>query len=141
MVGFLNYYGGTIYIGIKETKNKIRRVVGMSLNEKEKEDAMISIRQICKKVYPDIVLIKMYKIKFVPIKGYNGQYVRGKYVVKILVEMGKPKELYYYQVTPESCRVCFRTENEVLVRNPAIELCKIMEFYKNRSENPLKSRK
>jgi len=117
MVGFLNYYGGTIYIGIKEDTNRLRKAIGITLNEKEKEDLMFQIRQFSGKIHPDIVLVKMYKVKFVPVKNCRGQYIPGRYVVKIIVEMGRPREVYYYHLNDQvGSKVCFRTENEVLVR-------------------------
>jgi predicted HTH transcriptional regulator len=141
MVGFLNYYGGTIYLGIKEDYNKLRKVVGMTLNETEKEELMFNIRQMSGKIQPDILLVKMYKVKFVPVKNPKG-FIRGRYVVKIIVEMGRPNEVYHYHLNDQvGSRVCFRTENEVLVRDSKNELSKIIEFFKKRMERPLEPKK
>jgi hypothetical protein len=38
----------------------------------------------------------MYIIKFVPIKSDNGQYVKGKYVIRIQIKVGSPQNLYSY---------------------------------------------
>ena len=88
-----------------------------------------------------MVFNKLYKVKFVPIKNSQGKYVPGLYVIKIIVEPGKSKETYCFKMTEsEGYRVCFRTENEVLMKQPNVDFLKIIEFVRNRVENPREGR-
>ncbi len=109
IVGFLNSAGGIIYLGIKEESNRLRKTTGISLNEREKEELLVNVRQICEKIYPDIIFTRLFQVKFVPIKTSRNVFVSGKYIVKIIIQMGKPKELYYMYFPQEGARVAFRT--------------------------------
>lgn len=83
--------------------------MGVPLNEKEKEEFLTNIRQICEKIVPDIIFARLFQIKFVPLKTSKNTYVSGKYIVKIIVQMGKPKEVYFMSSLQEGAKVAFRT--------------------------------
>lgn len=108
-MGFLNSVGGIVYLGVKEESNRLRKAVGIPLNEKEKEEFLTNIRQICDKIVPDIIFARLFQIKFVPLKTSKNSFVSGKYIVKIIVQMGKPKELYFMNIPQEGAKVAFRT--------------------------------
>ena len=139
IVAFLNYLGGNIYLGIKEDVEKKRTVVGVTITEQKKEELLTEIRTLCSKITPDIVLSKFYQVRFIPVCKISEKPVLGKYVVKITVQMGNPKEVYHCMLK-DGNRACFRTENEVLVRDPRYDLAKILEVQKLRCENPRKEK-
>jgi hypothetical protein len=86
MVGFLNCSGGIIYLGVKEEESRLRRAVGLRLSERAKEELLFSVRQIAELIEPDIVMAKLYKVTFVPMRnrGTNA-IIAGKFIVKIIV--------------------------------------------------------
>lgn len=72
----------------------------------------MTIRQLADRISPDIVFARLFEIKFVPLKGSKNNWLSGHYVVKIIVQMGRPKEMYYYSMSQEEgVKVAFRTEN------------------------------
>jgi hypothetical protein len=54
----------------------------------------------------------LVQIKFVPVKSaISKAIICGKYIVKVIVQMGKPRELYFSKSNDEGIKVAFRTEN------------------------------
>jgi hypothetical protein len=59
----------------------------------------------------------------------------GRYVIKIIIEMGKPRELYTY-LNSEGYNAAFRTENEVIGRDIKRDFKKVYEIIKDRLLEP-----
>ena len=48
-------------------------------------------------IEPEIIANKLYAVKFVPIRHQKTNLILpGRYIIKIIVEMGSPTELYSY---------------------------------------------
>lgn len=68
---------------------------------------------------------KLYSIKFVPVRSQkNLDIIPGRYIIKIIIEMGKPRELYTY-LNSDGYNAAFRTENEVIGKDIKREFKKI----------------
>lgn len=59
----------------------------------------------------------------------------GRYVIKIIIDMGNPRELYTY-INSEGYNVAFRTDNEVIGKDVKREFKKIYEIIKRRLLEP-----
>lgn len=133
IVGFLNTSGGIIYLGIKEEENRLRSVVSIFLNEAKKEDFLFSFRQmIAENIEPEIIANKLYSIKFIPVRSEKTNCViPGRYVIKIIVEMGIPTEVYSYNGEEGVC-LAFRTENEVISKDPKKDFRRVYQIIRSR---------
>lgn len=133
--GFLNTEGGTIYLGVHENiDTKKRKVLGMQLNESEKEDLLKSIRRIAESLSPDILTNKFYNVQFVPIRSSQppNNYISGRFIVKIIIRYGQRDEIYSYRYDDKDY-FSFRTENEVIHRDGR----EVLNAYRERLKNPL----
>ena len=133
VVGFLNAMGGIIYLGIKEEENRKRSVVSIFLNEAKKEDFLFSFRrEVAENIEPEIIANKLYSIKFIPVRSQKTNcIIPGRYIIKIIVEMGSPTEVYSYNGEEGVC-LAFRTENEVISKDPKKEFRKVYQIIRNR---------
>ena len=97
MCGFLNAEGGIIYFGIKENTNtRKRNAVGMFLNERRKIEFVNTIEKLYSSILPSVGK-SFLRILWVPIRMDNGEFMRGKYVAKVIVEKGAKDQLYSYE--------------------------------------------
>lgn len=73
-------------------------------------------RVLCEKISPEIVNLQLYKLEFVPLRNpaKKNEWVPGKYIIRLRVEMGSQKELYSFRKSDGEELFAFRTENEVL---------------------------
>lgn len=86
----LNSEGGRIYIGISEDK----QVLGIDFdNSKEKDEINQTLNNLVKDFYPSIRKGEI-KIIFIPFKDIKDNFIKGLYVIKIIVPQGNVNELY-----------------------------------------------
>ena len=86
---FLNSEGGRIYIGI----NDEGKVLGISLDFKEKDILNGILNDMLKDLDPCVIKGEI-KIYFIPIKNFKNEFIKGNYVIKIIVPQGDVNELY-----------------------------------------------
>lgn len=116
MVSFLNSDGGYIFIGIKETEDKKRLVVGMNLCEAEKEQIYKDIRHLAQSIQPGVTRSRMVDTVFVPTKyGLNSEKcIPGRYVIKVTISQGNPRELYQIKTSTNATLCYFRYQDECI---------------------------
>lgn len=83
---FLNCEGGNLYIGIVLENNRWL-VAGQELTEVDKEQVLVSFRQMCGSIEPNIQTNKVYHIDFVPVRNPHG-FIPGLNVIKVVVQCG-----------------------------------------------------
>ena len=87
---FLNSKGGRIFIGI--TDDKI--INGIILDDHEKDKNTNEIVNLTYYFYPKC---RTYiDVSFIPIKNDENEYIKNKYVIKIIVSQGETNQLYSY---------------------------------------------
>ena len=134
IVGFLNECGGIIYIGISESSCRIRRVSGSRISEKQKEDILFQMRALCESIEPDVIANRLVTVKFVPVRDpANERYLPGQYVVKVVVEEGRSRELYTYRCKDGEA-LALRTENEVVRVDMNRQVRRVLGIMRDRLE-------
>lgn len=107
---FMNTLGGTIMIGIKQTKSFKNTVVGHPYSGREIEQLKKDVTTIVEKISVMAVANSLVRVDFVPVIDVSSARSSG-YVIKIVVKKGwlsNLRELYQY-----NGNYFFRTTNEV----------------------------
>ena len=93
IVSFLNSRGGTIYIGIEDSKGAVQ---GQFLDRKTRDNFRLWLKQMLEKVHPKVDLNNRQEVltQYIPVK--RGGDFEGKYVVKVIVKQGDPSQVYCF---------------------------------------------
>lgn len=100
ITGFLNSKGGTIYIGVEDTKGVVQ---GQKISRKEQDEFMLFIKFFVEKIRPAVDLVNKEEVKvltiqvtivYVPV--VTNKVFKGKYIIKIIVKQGDPSKTYHF---------------------------------------------
>ena len=119
---FLNCEGGRIYIGINQDK----QILGVDfIDSKERDNVNQDLYNLVKDFYPSVRKGEI-KIYFIPIKNNKNQFIKGLYIIKIIVPQGNVNELYsieqnqyqsYIRENGETKKLdCDMIEKEIITR-------------------------
>lgn len=134
--GFLNTQGGRIYIGIRDSDQK---VVGLELTTKDQDNIVLEVDNLLKDITPYVESHECVTC-FIPLKATNKEedYIPGCYLVKIIVKKGKVNDLYFtsnlsYERRNAKCQVLEPAE----LKRKIMERSKVPESanLKNNEEN------
>ena len=100
-----------------------------------KEDILFKFRRILDEITPDVIFSRLVTFKFVPVRSRDtGKLVHHCYVVKVIVDTGRSRELYTYKSSSGFHELAFRTENEVLKVDLVKDIHKVLHIYRERIE-------
>ena len=93
IVGFLNSKGGTIYIGVDDAQGQ---VIGQTIARKDQDEFQLFLKGLIEKIRPEVDLVNREEVKvsFVPVVHHK--VFSGRYLIKIMVEQGRPERLYHF---------------------------------------------
>lgn len=101
---FLNSKGGRIFIGISDDKI----INGIILNYPKRDKIANEIVNLTYNFYPKCRAL--IDVNFIPIKNDENQYIKNKYVIKIIVLQGETNQLYSY--TTKGFKSCLRKKGQ-----------------------------
>ena len=112
--GFLNRYGGRIYIGVDDNCS----VVGIKLTGKQRDEAKLHVLGLMRSFEPsNINTSHLVDIVFLPIKNpVNNQKVPGLFVMKIIVKQGDLSKLY--SASKDRCQFYQRNDAQTVELKP-----------------------
>lgn len=89
-VAFLNSEGGSIYWGIKDS----REVGGVGLNAKQRDEVRRVVSEKLAQIRPEIA-VSSFRVECHPVYDGQGQAIAETCVVEVAVPPGSPKVLYF----------------------------------------------
>ncbi len=112
--GFLNRYGGRIYIGVNDNSS----VVGIKLTSKQRDEAKLHVLGLMRNFEPsNINTSHLVNIVYLPIKNpINHQKIPGLFVMKIIVKQGDLSNLY--STSKEKCHFYQRNDAQTVELKP-----------------------
>lgn len=87
--GFLNNKGGRIYFGINDQKY----VKGNKLTYEQRDKLSLELINLASGFYPECKTSKI-SVHFIPIKSLNQQFLKDRYVTKVIIKQGDTDKLY-----------------------------------------------